>query len=96
MSVILSKIKPEKPSSGLRCMGDPPSDENGGSVTKPVVAVRENRPMLLSRRESQVVNDEIRYLSPCWQRVINLIPRVRRSHRYHFPAEEHESRNGRA
>ena len=42
------------------------------------------------------VNDEIRYLSPCWQRVINLIPRVRRSHRYHFPAEEHEPRNGRA
>src|SRR5437870_6356883 len=23
------------------------------------------------------VNDEIRYLSPCWQRVINLIPHVR-------------------
>ena len=42
------------------------------------------------------VNDEIRYLSPCWQRVINLIPHVRRSHRYHFPAEENESRNGRA
>src|SRR5207248_10395423 len=40
------------------------------------------------------VNDEIRYLSPCWQRVINLIPHVRRSHRWHFPAEEHESRNG--
>ena len=42
------------------------------------------------------VNDEIRYLSPCWQRVINLIPHVRRSHRWHFPAEEHEPRNGRA
>ena len=42
------------------------------------------------------VNDEIRYLSPCWQRVINLIPYVRRSHRWHFPAEEHEPRNGRA
>ena len=42
------------------------------------------------------VCDAIRYLSPCWQRVISLIPRVRRSHRYHFPAEEHESRNGRA
>ena len=40
------------------------------------------------------VNDEIRYLSPCWQRVINLIPHVRRSHRWHFPAEEHEPRNG--
>ena len=42
------------------------------------------------------VNDEIRYLSPCWQRVINLIPHVRRSHRWHFPAEEHEPRTGRA
>ena len=42
------------------------------------------------------INDEIRYLSPCWQRVINLIPHVRRSHRWHFPAEEHEPRNGRA
>ena len=42
------------------------------------------------------VNDEIRYLLPCWQRVINLIPHVRRSHRWHFPAEEHEPRNGRA
>ena len=42
------------------------------------------------------VNDKIRYLSPCWQRVINLIPHVRRSHRWHFPAEEHEPRNGRA
>ena len=42
------------------------------------------------------VNDEIRYLSPCWQRVINLIPHMRRSHRWHFPAEEHEPRNGRA
>src|SRR6266513_569117 len=34
--------------------------------------------------------------APCWQRVINLIPHVRRSHRWHFPAEEHEPRNGRA
>ena len=42
------------------------------------------------------INDEIRYLSPCWQRVINLIPHVRRSHRWHFPAEEHEPRTGRA
>ena len=42
------------------------------------------------------VNDEIRYLSPCWQRVINLIPHVRRAHRWHFPAEEHEPRSGRA
>ena len=40
------------------------------------------------------VNDEIRYLSPCWQRVINLIPHVRRSHRWHFPAEKHKPRNG--
>ena len=40
------------------------------------------------------VNDEIRYLSPCWQRVINLIPHMWRSHRWHFPAEEHEPRNG--
>jgi hypothetical protein len=47
-------IKPQKVSPGLRCMGDPPGDENGGSVTKPVVAAREDRPMLLSRRESQV------------------------------------------
>src|SRR2546430_11751285 len=36
-------------------MGNSPGDENGGSVAKPVVAVREDRPMLMSRRESQVV-----------------------------------------
>ncbi|MGB8805159.1 MAG: hypothetical protein WCC93_09550, partial [Chthoniobacterales bacterium] len=39
------------------------------------------------RRLFGLLTREIRYLSPCWHRVINLIPHVRRSHRWHFPAE---------
>src|SRR5437762_6712567 len=44
-------------------------------------------------RTQQMLTMRFVISSPCWQRVINLIPHVRRSLRWHFPAEEHESRN---